>query len=181
MLIHLFFSKFVLYRALHFFTNKEINRDYFQISILISKFVRWVFRSCVFFKFWKKNNYFAVIKNFQWAMQLVLTQHKLFSSYCELVLLLQCWSVLAALTLKVAFTSGRFGAPDWPTLMDAGPWDSRYSDTMRRGYKCCLSGFRQWLRCLSRGECLGITLPRQRRDKPARRGEHPTLLLSYRG
>lgn len=98
MLIHLFFSKFVLYGALHFFTNKEINRrDYFLISILISKFVRWAFWSSDFFKFWKKENYFAVIKNFQWAIQLVLTQRKHFSCYCELVLLLRCWSVLAAL------------------------------------------------------------------------------------
>lgn len=34
---------------------------------------------------------------------------------------------------------------------------------------------------LSRGECLGITLPRQWRHKAAGRGEHPALLLSYRG
>lgn len=53
-----------------------------------------------------------------------------------------CWSVPAALVLKVPLIPGRFGAPGWLTLMDACPWNSRYSETTRRGYKCCLSGFR---------------------------------------
>lgn len=107
-------------------------------------------------------------------------QHKVLSSYCELVLLLQCWCVLPALELKEALSSGRFGAPGWLVLMGACPWNSRYSETMRGGYKCCLSGFMQLLRCLGRGQCPGMALPRKWRDEPARRGEHPALLLSYR-
>lgn len=98
MLIHLFFSKFIFYRALHFFTKKKINRrNFFLIGILISKFITWIFWSWgVFFKFWKKRSYFPVIKNFQRAVQVVLTQPELFSSYCGLVLLLRRCSVLAA-------------------------------------------------------------------------------------
>lgn len=161
-LIHLFFSKFFLYRALRFFTKKEINRrDYFLISILISSFFRWVYWSWGFFpKFWKKSNYFAAIKNLKWAIQLVLSS----TSSSPVTVSLCCSSSAAVYWLLCTeggfdLSSGRFGAPGWLLLMDACPWNSRYSETVRGGYKCCLSGFRQWLRCLSRGECAGIALP----------------------
>lgn len=65
MLIHLFFSKFILYRALHFFTKKEINRkDYFLISILITTFIRWVswFWGCFFQVLGKKRTTLLQLK-----------------------------------------------------------------------------------------------------------------------
>lgn len=89
-----FSSEFILYRALHFFTKKEINRrDYFLINILISKFIRWVFWSWDFFsRFGKRRTTLLQLKTltepFIWCSSPVTVSLCCFSGLCWL---LQDW------------------------------------------------------------------------------------------
>lgn len=105
-------------------------------------------------------------------------QSSLIPSFCKPPLLHQCWCVLAPAStedgffIRLVVEHRVAGLCSWICAREI----NFISKTMRRGYKCCFSSFKQWLRCLRQAECLRITLSWRWRDKPACWGEHQSWL-----
>lgn len=121
-----------------------------------------------FFSSFGSLKYFAVIKNliiplksepFSWWLPSTtrVTSPAVVSRCC----LASAGLYWLLLVLKMAFTSDRqvvehrvAGLCSWMLVLEI----TFTSETMRRRCKCCLFGFKQWLRILSQGECFCITL-----------------------